>query len=210
MPCENDESTAKTTSFERDWALPRIYRRWAHWGSVYGFNYHSGACITPAGDFPLSRTFRRHYFDMILLLLYIRVSIFRISGRLSQLTGCMHSMKLEKAEKEFLVLRREFAYFTNLYQFPLVSNQQQMLEMYQIARKQMDLDDLYKEVEEEIQNTHEYFSIENANRLNRILYWVAWIGLLLALAGVVLTAIPADSLLCLLGQNFSCFQSASP
>ena len=205
MPGENDESTAITTSFERDWALPRIYRRWAHWGSVYGFNYHSGASITPARDFPLSRTFRRHYFDMILLLLYIRVSIFRISGRLSLLTGRMHSMKPEKAEKEFLVLRREFAYFTNLYQFPLVSNQQQMLEMYQIARKQMDLDDLYKEVEEEIQNTHEYFSIENANRLNRILYWVAWVGLVLGLLGVLLTAIPLENLMCLIDRNSPCF-----
>ncbi|MCI5163858.1 MAG: hypothetical protein D3917_17960, partial [Candidatus Electrothrix sp. AX5] len=56
----------------------------------------------------------------------------------------------------------------NLYQFPLISNQQQGVEMYKIARESMDIDDLFKEVQEEISSTHEFLEMRANRRLGRI------------------------------------------
>ncbi|MGH8613413.1 MAG: hypothetical protein ACREYF_15710 [Gammaproteobacteria bacterium] len=62
--------------FEREWAKERTYRRWEEWGSYYGFNYHSGAMLgPPETNPPFWRHFAEVYFDQVLLLLYLRVSL---------------------------------------------------------------------------------------------------------------------------------------
>ncbi|HFD31620.1 MAG TPA: hypothetical protein ENJ28_02740 [Gammaproteobacteria bacterium] len=168
---DNEKSLNYTTEFERNWAKDRTYTRWAHFGTLYGFNYHSFVSLSgPCSEPPISKTFRRHYLDMILLLLYLRITIFRFSDQMNRLTiPAMHNKYYYEDkfwEDKFRKLRKDFAFFTNLYQFPLISNQQQMLEMYQYARKHLDIDELFKEVEDEIKNTHEYFSMESSRDLN--------------------------------------------
>ncbi len=61
-------------------------------------------------------------------------------------------------QEAFQKLRWDFALLTNLYRFPLVSSQQQGVEMYAIARKQLDVDELFGEVEQEIRASEEYLS----------------------------------------------------
>ncbi len=183
---DNDTTLNDASHFEEKWAKKRSYKRWAHEGTLYGFNYHASAMLSgPCAEPPLSKTFRRHYFDMTILLLYLRISIFRFSNAMNENTiPAMSAKKTGNWEKDFLKLRKKFAFFTNLYQFPLISNQQQMLEMYQIARENMDIDELFKEVENEIKNTHEYFSIEESEKRNQTLLWIAGIGMVIGAAGL--------------------------
>lgn len=199
---DNDLQLNDVTSFEKRWCANRTYTRWAQRGTLYGFNYHSGVMLSgKCHEPPLSTTFRRHYFDMILLMLYLRNTIFRFSNEINVLTAPVRlgqkknwrqrflviltapvRLFIKKNwERNFLVIRKEFAIFTNLYQFPLISNQQQMLEMYQIARKHLDIDELFHEVEEEIRNTHDYFSAEKSNQLNNIMLWLTVIATVSAL-----------------------------
>lgn len=113
---------------------------------------------------------------------------FRFSESLSRLSSDMrrHGDALpEPLRERFDELRRELALFTNLYQFPLVSNQQQGLELYSLARKWLDIDQLFREVQQEIESTHSYVELRDTQRLARataILSYVGSVGLALGLA----------------------------
>lgn len=187
-PASAPEETHKTTSFERAWAKERTYHRWADLGSFYGFSYHSGAMLAPGfTEPPLWKYFGQMYFDQELLLLYVRVALFRFSDRLTRISKKMRSGDGadETWVSDFNRLREDFALFTNLYQFPLPSNQQQSVEMYAIARRAMDLDELFAETKEEIESTHEFLLQKQGHRLTESsvkLAVVATVGLAIGLA----------------------------
>jgi Mg2+ and Co2+ transporter CorA len=77
----------------------------------------------------------------------------------------------------------------NHQQFPLISNQQQALEIYQIARRQLDVNELYQEVNEQIRSAHELFNAKAQRRQSRSteeLTYVATAALIPSLAaGIV-------------------------
>jgi len=210
-PGKNINETHQSRDFEKEWAKERTYKRWEEWGTFYGFNYHCGAMIGPVcTEPPLWQHFRQMYFDQTLLLLYIRVTTFRFSMDLNRISNDMIKAKdkdISKWRKKFQKLRLSFALFTNLYQFPLLSNQQQAIEMYSLARKHMDIDDLFKEVKEEIDNCHEYFvaeeGIEQSSRMEKLTL-IATIGLAFSITfafwGMSIIATDLDNLLCI-GQK---------
>lgn len=181
--------THKSTNFEKQWAEERTYKRWEEWGTFYGFNYQSGAMLgPPMNDPPLWQHFQQMYFDQTLLLLYIRVATFRFCMELNKISGSAIDKGLRDNPKwrdKFQQIRWSFALFTNLYQFPSFSNQQQSIEMYSIARKYMDIDDLFRETKEEIDNCHEYLvASENIDYSKRMEYLnrIATIGLVISIA----------------------------
>lgn len=182
----------KATDFEKEWVNERFYDRWLHFGTLYGFNYHAGVMLTaPLEDPPIVHHFHNEYMDMTLLLFYLRLMLFRFSRVLTRLSADMRGTPVFKKRHrdEFKVLRREFAIFTNLYQFPLISNQQQAIEMYELIRKRMDVQDLFKEVEEEIKSSHEYFQFEEESKLNKNIQHLTWIGIVIALIGAIATIV---------------------
>jgi hypothetical protein len=162
-PSLTTRMTHHETAFNSKWAEERTYQRWEEYGTFYGFSYHSGAMIgPPSPDPPLWRHFGTMYFDQILLLFYIRVTLFRFSGMLCQIsnnvTEAFKSKDIDRWLNNFQSLRGKFSIFTNLYQFPLISNQQQGLEMYSIARRVLDVQGLFEETQSKIHNSHDFFS----------------------------------------------------
>ncbi|MBK8809438.1 MAG: hypothetical protein IPN69_01720 [Acidobacteria bacterium] len=160
--------TGNPTDFERDWAKERTYHRWEQFGTYYGFTTHSGAMLgDPPSYSPTHLHFREMYFDQMLLLLYVRTTLFRFSEKLSSITSAerMQPDGQEEWLKEFRDLYRQFTEFTNMYRFPLLSNQQQALEMYALARKSTDIDELFREVQEQIRASYEFVNQEEAARL---------------------------------------------
>lgn len=190
------------TGFERKWVEERTYWRWAASGSWYGFNYHAAAMLAaPMDEPPTWRHWQEVYFDQTLLLLYIRVTLFRFSVWINRISGEARRRgrlpgieAMEELADPFAAMRSHFALFTNLYQFPLLSNQQQGLEMYQVAREALDAQELYEEIEGEIQETEEVLAAqadEHRNRLMDRLNVVATVGLGISL---VLSVLAMDRL----------------
>jgi len=175
--------------FNQKWAEERTYTRWLKMGSAYGFSQHSGmAYVSADAGVELGRHWAGCYFDQTLLLLYVRTCSFRFSRLLSDLTASTRTSPprdwdviLPKFEK----LRWWFAQFTNLYQFPLLSNQQQGVEMYAKTREGLDIDALLKEVRDEIETTDEYLSNKvnlRQQQLSQTLNVVAVVGIAASLA----------------------------
>jgi hypothetical protein len=66
-------AASEASPFEKSWADARTYTRWAHFGTLYGFNEHSGVLVAKQDErLPLWRHFMGIYFDQELLLLYLR------------------------------------------------------------------------------------------------------------------------------------------
>jgi hypothetical protein len=215
-PAKTEEETHKSIrNFEREWAKERTYHRWEekliYPNNYYGFSYHSGAAlISDCPDPPLWKHWGTMYFDMILLLFYIRVTLFRFSNELSNISSESLEVKNRTAQigkwsQEFSKLRWEFTLFTNLFQHPLISNQQQGLEMYALARKHLDLDQLFKEIQEEIHNGQEFIQqvvsqeqSESSLNLTR----VATLGLAFSIAlAFIATDLAKDVSKSLVGEN---------
>jgi hypothetical protein len=147
-------------SFRFNWLRDRTYSRWAKAGTLFGFNNYSVALMGIPRDSVVFH-FESIYLDMGMMLLQARTSLFRISQRISLDTQKRIRDKKEKCwEKRFRDLRGEFAAFVNLYHFPMLSTQQQGIEMYAKMRKWFDIDDIFSEVKSEIESTHEHAELE--------------------------------------------------
>ena len=151
------------SDFEREWVDKRTYKRWEHTGSWYGYSYHSGACLSKPDDNMIFHPWSSYYFDTSLLLFYIRLSLFRFSHQLTEIFKSEHHD--DKWRESLQKLRKDFSKFTVLYQFPLLSNQQQSLEMYELNRKCFDIEDFFKEIQSEIDNTHNFMESIHGNKL---------------------------------------------
>lgn len=191
MDSVDPKESITCTPFEAAWAGQRTYRRWAHCGTLQGFNYHGGAMLTgPVPEPPTWRHFGGMYFDQALLLLYLRVTLFQFSYQLSDLSARARACNddhdaMEHLANAFEEVRFDFALFTNLYQFPLLSNQQQGIEIYTLCRSQMDVRELFQEVENEVKATHEFLALRAQHEMGRTsarLTVVATVGLGIGLA----------------------------
>ncbi len=187
-PVSTPEETHNDISdFAKEWAGAKTYQRWEHKGNWYGFNNHSGvALLDSASEKHLCRVFREQYFDQTILLLYLRTTLFSFSRKLSFI---IHDQKWQNENGQWLgqisQLRKEFSLFAILYQFPSLSNQQQAIEMYALARECLDIDELYREVQEEIANTHDFLEQAEANKLAKAAKIIAEWGVPIASASLV-------------------------
>lgn len=187
-PDNTPQSThEKNSDFEKKWAKARTYKRWQKQGNWYGFNYHSGVMLADLSPPYLCRVFREQYFDQTLLLLYLRTTSFRFSRKLSLIIHEQQKQPNGKNEwlKNIRQVRREFSHFAILYQFPSLSNQQQAIEMYTLARECLDIDELYREVQEEIANTHDFLEQAETNKLSNAANLLARWGVPIAATSVV-------------------------
>ena len=188
-------SSGAVSAFKQQWLLDRTYTRWSNEGALYGFTAHSGAMLTiPCQDPDTWQHFRCLYFDQLLLMLYVRTSLFRFSERLSTL-ACeagkilvlsepLRTRKQEKLANDFDELRWEFAQLTNLYMFPQISHQQQALEMYELLRQQMVVEEFFRNVRTEIETTQTLLADRVSQRQGHAtlqLTKLAFLGLLLSL-----------------------------
>lgn len=196
-----------TGEYERQWAKERTYTRWLHYGTAYGFNYHSGVMIAdPPGknDVPVWVHFGAMYFDQVLLLFYIRISLFRFSRELSKRTIELRNDSKRKGDddrhraeeyKTFADLREKIVEFTNLYQFPLISNQQQGIEMFKLARRYLEIDDLYRDINEQVSRVHEFMELNAAHRFNEIAHNIAKWGLVISFMALSIGFLSINNLL---------------
>jgi hypothetical protein len=91
----------------------------------------------------------------------------------------------EKWEKKFGSLRWDFTMLENLYVFPLLSNQQQAIEMYAIQRPLMDITDLYQEIAQKIRSSDELLDSHLDRKQSKqalCLNWIAGLGFFFSLA----------------------------
>jgi hypothetical protein len=118
-PFDDDSKQYKTpqhthssvSQFERQWAEPRTYKRWQHDGTWYGFCYHSAATLALPKPFIFSPS-ATYYFDTTVLLLNIRMVLFRFGRELSKAVPDTEKQNEQHARDKLQDLRGLFSSFT--------------------------------------------------------------------------------------------------
>lgn len=154
-PDPDADSVNVKSQFVKTWLQHHTYQRWAP-GSLYGFTPHSGAAWLPdtskwSDPLKVHQHFHTLYFDQLTLMLYLRSVLFGFSREISALSRRIQQ-KSTSGSHEFALLEREFSVFTNLYQFPLLSHQQQAIEIYAKLRDSLDVQEFYMEVQDEVRH----------------------------------------------------------
>jgi hypothetical protein len=188
------------TEFEQNWAEQRTYKRWEENGTWYGFCDHGGAVLAPPLPFIFGPV-QSYYFDLIMLLHFTRLTIRRFSLKLSNILIEKDNWDTcEQSRQKLAHLRKRFTQFTVSYRYPMifnqyVSNQQQLLELYDLYKNQQkpfDIERFFKEVQVEIDNTHEFLELLESTRLANAANNLSTYGIPLAVAAVLaaLFAVP--------------------
>jgi len=201
---EYHQSMLECSIYEQAWVAEpyRTYTRWAHYDTLYGYSDHSGcAFISDSEDPPFWLQWRTIYRDQALFLLYVRATLFRFSRAISSITqerldgdfasggkGCSEA----DFKARFESLRQQFVYFANLYQFPLLSTQQQGLEMYKAQREALDIDSLYREVQSQIDNAHSHSALKSQEKAVSLTTTITVLGIPLLLAGLIAALLGMD------------------
>lgn len=150
------------------------YRRWASWGTLYGISRYSMMCLTTPDAPPYLREhMRRHYRQMAELLLAQRASMIVFSNRISELSGKIDNINdktkgkdLKKIATDVRKLHGDYIGFVNRLWFDEVTPQEQGIEMYDIAVRNMRLKDQMQELKAEIKELYEFMEMQESNTMN--------------------------------------------
>lgn len=148
-------------NFIKAQAAPQIYRRWAMYGSQYGFTRYSstytgfgGGALFFYGDYS------GMYYSMAVIALYYRAFLVWFSGHVASATS---SLKLQSCgspgheeRTSFLEQKQRFMLFSNIYWFKEISNQDQGIELFSLYQKAFDFAPMYNQVKEEIDRADEF------------------------------------------------------
>lgn len=151
------------------------YFRWAEQGTLYGTTRYSFMALTSCGYFPqviLSEHIRTVYARMVEIVLIQRMSILKFSEEVTAVSNL-------KYKNEYMIatrigsLYKEYIRFMNQYYFKDVSAQDQGIELYEMLEKQMNIENVAKDLDKEIGELHGYISLmidkdrnDKAGRLN--------------------------------------------
>jgi hypothetical protein len=218
--CEADSQGSEplpyAPSFMRDFESRACYDRYFPSGANRFFalrymfaGYHFAAVGSGEYfDHTLVHHFRRHYFQMALLLHMDFASLLAMSSRISDAVRRLHerlsnnSAQSEEAQHEFrqtiAEIERDFLELVHQFHFTGLSNQLQAREMFQKWRKSLGLDELFGDLKDEIESATQFLysseqvrQAEAATRLsetaNKLAGWAAvavLFGLVFSLLGM--------------------------
>lgn len=171
---------------QRDLIKRCTYRRWARYGTLYGFSRYSFVAIADREKF--SKLTAVHvktiYYQMALSMLFQRLMLIRMSH---EIRNVMHRQK-DKDKKhvvEIEELQKKFVVYSTKYGFHEISPQEQGIEMYRQWRKIIDYDDLFEKVNNEIQRAAEFVQTQEASKTNRAIKRMTLFLVILALIPIV-------------------------
>ncbi|NTU41974.1 MAG: hypothetical protein HGA78_02770 [Nitrospirales bacterium] len=194
MGCGNDNM--KTRLIREN-----TYERWSDYGTLYGITRYSMMCLTdaPMSENSIQNSIRNHlqtmYFQMSIVLLAQRASILKFSADISKLSkdiedlACQTDSEREKFNqiaKDVEILHASFIRFANRLWFSEVTAQEQGIEMYNMALKNMGLTEQMNELREEVKELYEFvemqyekFKTEYDRKMNHSLFLLNKIAFIL-------------------------------
>jgi hypothetical protein len=164
------------------------YARWVNHGTLFGMSRYSFVCLcNSSGDFheELMQHMKSVYYQMALLILLQRVMLIKFSEHIGAI-----SQEFEHGED---VIRKAEALHGNFinqiakYWFIEVTPQEQGIEIYNQWVNLLGLERLFQETHREISNMAEYIENRIESRRNRILENITYLGIPLAIVGIILS-----------------------
>lgn len=170
---------------ELDWLHARSYERWLGWGTAYGYTDFSNAMLVRKMERNFADAYyhlHTHYLDFLLLLLYQRVRLLRLSYLFTLASG-----REKQKQGELRELRRHYTSLINLYRFPVITTQYQGQELFELAVQSLRLDHLYEQVGAQVAASDALVTQDSDEEIENRLYQLQVVGFEVALVVLLMT-----------------------
>lgn len=163
------KASCQNSKMKKNLIEKSTYQRWSNYGTLYGITRYSFVCSTSSYEslknndaLFLIDHMRTMYYQMLVLTFVQRISILRFKKRIKNALENNDTDKFEKIHNQYLS-------FINRICLSEVTHQEQGIEMYNMMRDIMGINESSKELKEEIQelfNLAQYKKSEEANKKN--------------------------------------------
>jgi hypothetical protein len=164
--------TVKNTQMKKRLLKKSTYARWSEYGTFWGISRYSMVALTNSKSSWVSKHLDTMYFQMVTLLLATRASILRFSDEVAALASPNSDLDTDKLTKLY---QRYLVFYNRLY-FKEVTHQEQGIELYTIARKQMNIDEHVKKLDKKFSKLFEFAKIQSDDESNAILDKLTYLG----------------------------------
>lgn len=179
--------SAKNQRFREDFLSQALNTRWSGYGTLYGASEYSFIMVCEGKPYykGVIVPFLEEYVPMVTLVLAQRMGIAKFSNDASMMAEMAQSGRSPFGicgngwAKELSGLQRNFVVFQNQVLVSEYSNQQQGIELYNLLRKQLYVDDELAELDDQLESLCDSVSGETGDYMGEI-----GTGLALAAIGV--------------------------
>lgn len=160
------------------------YLRWSDWGTAFGIARYSLVCLTGA-QVPafLVAHMRTLYLRMAELALLQRACVLRFSEEVTSISSI--DTRDRSLAPRMASLFRQYLRFVNQLSFKEVTAQEQGIEMYDLLRRSMRLDEQVANLETEIRELHNYAETLAEQDRSEKLDLLTYLGAYLAVPGFI-------------------------
>lgn len=165
-----------------------LYTRWVECGTIHGVTEYSMICITSTDEKIINSVinpFIMHYTEMVKLGLIQRASLVKLETEIGEICTDIEN---NKDTKRIENVWKNYILFQNQILLPEVTFQDQGVEIYQIIKKTLKIEDMNKYIDDELNNLHDLASMESneierqaSEKLNISLNLLTVLGTILAL-----------------------------
>ena len=136
------------------------YRRWADYGTLFGVTRYSMVMLLK-DDAPgyLTTPFETMYSRMVELVLMQRASVLKFSDEVNDINNIPVDTQRIVLYKKVIDLCHAYIKFKNQFYFKEVTAQEQGIELYDMLQRSQRLDEMVKDLDEDIQELYQYHSI---------------------------------------------------
>jgi len=160
---DNGMVTVQNKRMKKELLKNATYDRWSNFGTLFGVTRYSFTLLSPSkkslekenAEMIIEHT-QTMYFQMITLLLATRTSILRFSDEIAALA----SSETLETEKLTTLYQRYLTFYNRLY-FKEVTHQDQGIELYDMARKQMKIDEHMEKLDGKFTKLFEFAKMQS-------------------------------------------------
>lgn len=186
---DGDGKTCTSKKMTKKFITESSYDRWVEYGTLFGISRYSFVALstTDFGQDAILPQMKSLYFDMFTLLLSYRASIIKFSDEIQDTTN----NKKKHIAKDMRMLYGNYLDFLNQLFFKEVTAQDQGIEIYKQAMSIMQIDMYMSDLDNEINELHNYVKMiqeerenKKLNTLNRLAGFLLPASVLSGIAGM--------------------------
>lgn len=168
-----DDATCQNLEMKTAILKNAVYERWSDYGTLYGVTNFSMLCITSETEWvnaSVVRPFLIEYKYLVSLVLAQKTGIAMFSEMAGAIVKGVDDSKLinRKQAKRLINLQEQYITFKNQVLILEVSSQEQGIELYQLLRKQMQIEEEQAILDEQLESLYEVTNVSNGNRIEKL------------------------------------------
>ena len=184
------ECSCQNRNFRKELLKKHIYDRWIDYGTLYGFTEYAMTCIIDESDDSyhiVKGTFLTQYVELVKLCLMQRAAINVIETDIVNSCNMIHPEQNESIDIEKISeIWKINVIFQNELYLPEVTFQEQGVEIYNILKKSLKIEELNEEIGTKLNNLHELAALlENKRKEKNELKTVKAMNFFSILLGLV-------------------------